>query len=283
MKTILLPTDFSKNSINAIQYAIDMFQNTECDFYLLNIQKASSFISDDIMVMSSSTTIYQTLISAAKKSIDNIILKIKAKHSNDKHHFHSIVDYDNLIDSINQVTKIHNVDLIIMGTKGASGLEKVIFGSNTVHVMQRCHAPVLAIPDNCKFNGLHKVLFTTNHLELHSIDELKWLKYFNALYNSELDILHIKDEKHSTYEVFSNEVIFKTHFIGAIHKYIAINSKDIFEIINKYITENQIEMFVMLSAKHSFLDRLFAKHPVETFGFRIDVPFLVINKNELIP
>lgn len=283
MKTILLPTDFSKNSINAIQYAIDMFQNIDCDFFLLNVQKASSFISDDIMVMSSSTTIYQTLISAAKKSIDNIILKIKAKHSNDKHHFHSIVDYDNLIDSINQVSKIHNVDLIVMGTKGASGLEKVIFGSNTVHVMQRCHIPVLAIPDNCKFNGLYKVLFTTNHLELYSIEELKWLKYFNALYNSELDILHIKDEKHSTHEVFSNEVIFKTHFTGAIHKYITINSKDIFEIINKYIIENQIDMFAMLTTKHSFLDRLFAKHPVETFGFKIHIPFLVINKEELVP
>src|SRR5690606_38440206 len=118
MKTILLPTDFSKNSINAIRYAVDMFQNSECHFYLLNVQKASSFISND-MAMSSSTNIYETLISAAKKSIDNIILEIKTKHFNDKHHFHSIVDYDNLIDSINQISKLHNVDLIVMGTKGA--------------------------------------------------------------------------------------------------------------------------------------------------------------------
>ncbi|PKQ46182.1 universal stress protein [Confluentibacter flavum] len=283
MKTILLPTDFSKNSINAIQYAIDMFQNTNCDFYLLNVQKASSFISEDIMVMSSSTTIYQTLISAAKKSIDNIILKIKAKHLNDKHHFYSIVDYDNLIDSINHVSKIHDVDLIVMGTKGASGLEKVIFGSNTVHVMQRCQVPILAIPDNCKFNGLHKVLFTTNHLELYGVEELKWLKDFNSLYKSKLEILHIKDENHLTHEVFSNEVIFKTHFTEANHKYITINSKDIFEIINKHIIENQIAMFAMLYTKHSFLERLFTRHPVETFGFKIGVPFLVINKKELIP
>jgi len=282
MKTILLPTDFSKNSLNAIQYAIDMFQNTDCDFYLLNVQKASSFISDDIMVMSSSTTIYQTLISAAKKSIDNIILKIKAKYSNDKHHFHSIVDYDNLIDSINQVSNIHNVDLIVMGTKGASGFEKVIFGSNTVHVMQRCYIPVLAIPDNYKFNELHKILFTTNHLELYGADDLKWLKDFNSLYKSQLEILHIKDENHSTHEVFSNEVLFKTHFTEAIHNYLTINSKDIFETINKYIIENHIAMFVMLSTKHSFLERLFTKHPVETFGFKIDIPFLVINKKELI-
>lgn len=280
MKTILLPTDFSKNSLNAIEYAMDMFQNSECDFYLLNVLKASSFVSDDIMVMSSSTTIYQTLISAAKKSIDNIILKIKTKHFNDKHRFHSIVDYDNLIDSINQASKKYNVDLIIMGTKGASGLEKVIFGSNTVHVMQRCHVPILAIPDHCKFNGLQNVLFTTNHLELYGVDELKWLKDFNVFYNSKLEILHIKDESHTTHEVFSNEVIFKTHFPEAVHKYITINSKDVFEIVHKHITENQIAMFAMLSTKHSFLERLFIKQPIETFGFKIDIPFLVMNINE---
>src|SRR5690606_22748238 len=263
----------------AIRYAVDMFQNSECHFYLLNVQKASSFISND-MAMSSSTNIYETLISAAKKSIDNIILEIKTKHFNDKHHFHSIVDYDNLIDSINQISKLHNVDLIVMGTKGASGLEKVIFGSNTVHVMQRCNVPILAIPDHYKFNRLQKILFTTNHLELYDVEELKWLNNFNILYNSKLEVLHIKDENHKTHEVFSNEVIFKTHFPEAIHNYMNVNSKDVFEIVNKYIIENQISMFGMLSTKHSLLERLFTKQPVEIFGFKIDIPFLVINKKE---
>lgn len=280
MKTILLPTDFSKNSLNAIQYAVDMFQNLECNFYLLNVQKASSFISDDIMVMSSSTTIYQTLISAAKKSIDNIILKLQSKHFNSKHRFHAIVDYDYLIDSINQLSSLHAVDLVVMGTKGASGLEKVIFGSNTVHIMQSCHVPVLAIPDNCKFSGLHKILFTTNHLELHGIEALEWLKEFNRFYNPVLEILHIKDENHATHEVFSNEALFKVHFPEAVHNYINTSSKTIFDVVNTYIHENRISLFVLMSAKHSFLERLFSKSPVETFGYKMNIPFLVINRKE---
>lgn len=279
MKTILLPTDFSKNSLNAIQYAVDMFQNLECDFYLLNVQKASSFISDD-MVMSSSATIYQALISAAKKSIDDIILKLQSKHLNNKHRFHSIVDYDYLIDSINQVCHLHAVDLVVMGTKGASGLEKVIFGSNTVHVMQRCHVPVLAIPDHCKFTGLHKILFTTNHLELYGIEELEWLKEFNRFYKPILEILHIKDENHTTHEVFGNEVLFKIHFPEAVHNYINIQSKAIFDVVNKYIHDNHISLFALMSVKHSFLERLFSKPPIETFGFKMNIPFLVINKKE---
>ncbi|MBU3821548.1 universal stress protein [Flavobacteriaceae bacterium XHP0103] len=278
MKAILLPTDFSKISINAIHFAIDMFREESCDFYLLNVQKASSFISDDMMVMSSSTTIYETLVSAAKKSIDNIILKIKTKYGNDKHQFHSIVDYDNLINSINQSSKTHNIDLIVMGTKGSSGLESVLFGSNTAHVMQQCDVPVLAIPSDCKFKGFNKVLFTTNHLSLHGIDELKSLLYLKSLFNFKLEILHIKDELNSTNEVLSNEVLFKKYFSEATSTSIEVSNKKMFEKVNQYIVENKFDLFVMVSTKHSYIDRLLTRYPVETFGLKIHTPLLVMNK-----
>ena len=66
MKNILLPTDFSKNSINAIGYALEFLKDQKCQFYILNVQKASSFITDDMMVVNSSTTIYKTLINSKK-------------------------------------------------------------------------------------------------------------------------------------------------------------------------------------------------------------------------
>ena len=93
MKSILLPTDFSKNSENAIKYALALFQDVTCDFYLLNVQRASSFITDDMMVMASSATIYQTIVDVSKRSLENLITKIEIKYSNDKHSFHSVVDY----------------------------------------------------------------------------------------------------------------------------------------------------------------------------------------------
>ena len=71
--------------------------------------------SDDMMVVSSTTTVYSTLIDAAKKSIANIINGIESTNKNDKHRFFSIVDYDNFIDSINQISEKHQIDLILMG------------------------------------------------------------------------------------------------------------------------------------------------------------------------
>ncbi|MCF7568139.1 universal stress protein [Sabulilitoribacter arenilitoris] len=279
MQTILLPTDLSKNSINAIDYAVELFKDVECCFYVLNVQKASSFISDDMMVVSSSATIYKTLIDAAKISISNIISNIEKKHHNKKHQFYSVVDYDNFIDAISQVCKKHKVNLIVMGTKGASGLDKVIFGSNTVRVIQRCETPVLAIPDGCEFAPINRIAFSTNHETLFEKEKLLLLKDLMRLYNSNLTIIHIADEHHLSQKQERNNDFFNTNFPDAIHEYIDVNTKEMFSVIKQYLSNNNIEMLSMMSEKHSFLERLFTKHAVETFALGINVPFLVIERS----
>ncbi|GAA3589733.1 universal stress protein [Flavivirga amylovorans] len=279
MKTILLPTDFSKNSINSIDFAVELFKDIECKFYLLNVQKASSFISDDMMAVTSTTTIYNTIIDAAKKSLSNIISKLKKRYKNDKHRFYSMVDYDNFIDSINQVSNKNQVDLIIMGTKGATGLQKVIFGSNTVRVIQRCNLPVLAIPDNCTFSNLNKVVFTTNNLTSFDATRLIALTDLVSLYDSKLHVLHVADENHIAQKQNKNVDFFNALFTNLIHDYIDIKAKDMYHVVHKYIVRNDIKMLCMIGEKHSFLERLFNKHLVETFAFSIDVPFLVMKNN----
>ena len=281
MKSILLPTDFSKNSVNAINYAMALFKDVPCNFFLLNVQKASSFISDDMMVMASSATIYQTIIDVSKKSIANLISKLETKYKNEKHTFHSVVDYDNFIDSINQVTLNKQIDLIVMGTKGATGLEKVIFGSNTVHVMQRCVAPVLAIPDGCLFTNLNRVAFTTNYLTLHNIEELRPLKELVTLYNSKLNVLHFDDIKGISDQRKENKKFLKTYFSDVTYENIDSFSTDLYKTLEEYVHANDIKLIAMMRKKHTFLERLFNRHPEETLAFNIDIPFLVM-ENTLI-
>lgn len=284
MKSILLPTDFSKNSINAINYAMELFKNETCEFYVMNIQKASAFVSDDLMTMSSSATIYQTLIDTAKHSIANIIKGVKEKFNNPKHKFYSIVDYDNFVDGINQICAARAIDLIVMGTKGASGAEKVLFGSNTVRVMQRCSVPVLAIPDGCKFKGLDKIVFPSNYLSLYIKEELAPLIYISNLYNSKIDVLHLANKSRLSQDQENNRAFLDACFSGLTHEFVDLEKKDIFETVQTYIKDNDIKMLAMMSRKHSFLERLFARHLVETFAFKIDVPFLVMeNTGEQLP
>lgn len=276
MKAILLPTDFSKNSLNAIDYAMELFKDETCDFYFLNIQKASSFVSDDLMTMSSSTTIYQTLIDTAKKSIENVIKTIKDYYQNDKHTFHSCVDYDNFIDGINQMCDAVDIDLIVMGTKGATGAERVLFGSNTVRVMQRCSTPVLAIPDGCKFVGLNSIAFASDYLTYYNEDDLEPMINMAMHHNAKIDVVHMLQQEHLSEDQENNRAFLDSIISNVTHEFVTLEQQDIFEVIQKYIEDNNIKMLAMMSKKYSFLERLFSQHNVEVFGFKINVPFLVM-------
>ncbi|MEP3838494.1 MAG: universal stress protein [Algibacter sp.] len=280
MKHILLPTDFSKNSINAIQYALKLFENQECQFYILNIQKASSFITDNMMAVNSSTTIYKTLIDAAKKSISNILTTIKKTNDNKKHQFHSVVDYDNFIDSINQVSEKQNIDLIIMGTKGASGLEKVLFGSNTVRVMQRCAVPVLAIPNGYTFKPIDRLAFITTNSKKFKTGELDILTQFVNYHNAVLNVLHVSDEKNVLDSTQDNSVFFNSNFSNLKHDYINTTSSNLFNEVSDCIKKNNIDVLAIINKKHSFLQRLFTTHTVERLAFKIDIPLLVLQHKD---
>lgn len=276
MKSILLPTDFSKNSLNAIDFAMNFFKHDNCEFYLINVQKASSFISDDMIAVSSSATIYNTIVDAAKKSISNIISNIKKQYANNKHTFHSIVDYDNFTDALNQVCEKHHIDLILMGTKGASGLEKVIFGSNTIHVIQSSETPVLVIPKGCKYHELTNIVFATTNLEPFAIDDLKLLKAWVNQYHSKLTVLHIADQNHLAYKAYDNHDFFNSNFDNIKHDYIDTTRKDMFGEIRSYNQNNKTNMLVVKNKKHSFLKRLFTSEGLETLAFKIEIPFLVL-------
>lgn len=279
MKNILLPTDFSKNSMNAICYAIEFLKNQECDFYILNVQKASSFISDDMMVVNSSTTIYKTLINAAKKSIDNIITTLNEEFRNSNHKFHPIVDYDNFVDSINQVCENHSIDLIIMGTKGASGLAKVLFGSNTVRVMQRCKAPVLAIPDRCNYAKPKKLAFATTNSKSFKKEDLEILNKVLTQNEATLQILHLADQNHLVYDAYNNVDFLNKSFDKSKHEFIDTPNEAMYAVVHDFIVQNEIDILAIMNKKHSFLERLFKTHAVERFAFNIDLPLLVMQYN----
>ncbi len=281
MKAVLFPTDFSQNSINAIEYAVALLQNEPCKFYLLNVQKASSFLSDDMVSVSTSATVYKTLVAAAKASIQNIISNVKSNYPNSEHQFFSIVDYDNFIDAVQQSVEKHDINLIVMGTKGASGLQKVLFGSNTVRVINRINTPILAIPNGCKYLKLHKIAFTANHITRYNKETLEILSNMLSNFNAQLTILHLAGSNTIAHKHANNMVFFDVHFEESKHDYIDVVDKDIVSTISAYMKNQNFDLLTMVKKPHSFLERLLHTYTEEKIAYAFDMPFLVLTNPEL--
>ncbi|WP_142783243.1 universal stress protein [Changchengzhania lutea] len=279
MTRILLPTDFSNNSFNAIDYALELFRDSPCEFYIHNVQKASSFITDDMLIVSASTTIYNTIIKAAKQSIANIISRAEGKYKNKKHTFFASVDYDNFIDSINQITEKTPIDLIIMGTKGAAGIEKVVFGSNTVRVIQRCKAPVLVIPKDSKFKEVKNIAVINSFSTSYDLKTLKPLSEIHRILSSNIKVVHVNYEQNRTPHQTQNIDSIKELCHATSEDFLNSTNTNLFETVQEFIINNDVDMLAMVGEKHTFLERLFKRHAVETFAYKIDIPLLILKSD----
>ena len=101
MKRILLPTDFSKNSLNAVNYAMALFKGKTCEFYFLNVQKPSEFVSSDIYTASPvDSTIYTAIAEDNKKKLNKLVAKYSKKYASESFTFEGIFDFDVFVDSL---------------------------------------------------------------------------------------------------------------------------------------------------------------------------------------
>ena len=144
MLRILIPTDFSDNAWNAITYGLELFRKERCTIYLLHINPLPHYSGAGTSIKGSTDMLRETMLQESEKSLKELLEKINETLPNERHTFITIALYDFFVDSIKREVQDKHIDLIIMGTKGASGLKKVSLGSNTGDVITKVQCPLLA-------------------------------------------------------------------------------------------------------------------------------------------
>ena len=275
MKRILLPTDFSKNSLNAIRYAMAFFKKSEIDFYVLNVQKTSDYTTSDLMSRSSGTSIYRAVLDDNKKSLQKFIEKLKQECIGEKYTFHSLVDFDVFTDAIQQAVTSKKIDLIIMGTNGATGAKEVLFGSNTLNVIRKVDCPLIAVPENYKFKHIQQILLTLNYQEV-STPSIAPLLDVLKLYKAALKVLDIKEE---IIQVTSAETQASLKdLLGKLsYEYFTLTGIPSPIAINAFEQLFPIDLHAIIIKQKSFLDRFVFGNETSTISYNSRVPLLIMH------
>jgi len=156
MKTILVPTDFSRNSDNAIHFALELNRKLKAKMVLFHSYVVADFAGDLPLSMPSD----DELRKSAEKGMHLQEKKIKEEYPGMEMETMTSAGYPE--NEIIQISSDRKTDLVIMGTQGASGLREVLVGSITAAVMEDTTCPVLAIPEKAEFSELRKIVFATN-------------------------------------------------------------------------------------------------------------------------
>ncbi len=268
MKNILVPTDFSKASHNATEYAAALAQDFQAKLILVNV------IVPPIVIEDTSASAYlmtkAELVERYKELLKNEIGLISKKFDIKVEGF---IREGSPIEIIQQLAKGKKADLIIMGMKG-KGKSNSIFGSTTTMVMRKSAIPVFVIPEKNSFKPIRKITFASEfdvEKENYSI-----LEELAEKYNSTIQILNVqKNEEAMSVENAIGKMEANLSFLKLDHHFNTVENRSVEKGIHEFLEKNPSDVLAMVAHKHSFFKRAFGIVHTKEMSFQTRIPLLI--------
>ncbi len=279
MKNILLPTDFSKNSWNAIEYALSFFEQTPCNFYVLHVSRLNNISVGEATYMPDSKVIEEYYIKPSKIQLQKVLKQIKRLPKNNNHRFYTLTDYNLFIDSIRKHVEEKNIDCIVMGTKGASGLKKYIVGSNTGDVITKVKCATLAVPENASYKKPKEIAFPTDFSLFYNLNTLQPISEISETNNATVRIVHVNKKGAVLNEdQVKNKEYLEDYFNNYKHSIHFLTNKHIEDAIQCFVESRDINLIVMVAKNLNYFQQILFCPTVEKISYHTDVPFLVLHE-----
>lgn len=266
---VLLPTDFSANALNAANYAIELLLPFECKFYLLHTYErpftgGSSLPGIDEIVQKEKL-----------KNLEDLKSKLASLFPGMRHRYECIAMNTPTEAGISQVIKDYNIDVVVMGTKGATGIKESLLGSNTAKVLQKTGCALLTIPPDYRLKSFDKIAICTDFAGINNADEFNTLR--ELIDNSDSSLIHLDFKTKRTVPKALAANWTKT-FDNFEFSYELLSDTGPQEI-NSLLQEHGPDMLLMITHKEGNVDSVLRKSAAKTHGLRFQLPILIVHDN----
>ena len=274
MKAILVPTDFSLAADNALNFAIPIAVKEKARIILVHAFKIDwlyrrasfplNFIEQEIV---------------HEKNRVNHHLRAKCEWIKTKSGV--VCEYIGILgqptDVINKVIKRKKPDLVVMGTKGASGLSGLILGSTAARIINNPICTIIVVPATAKYNGIQRIIYTTDFHQ-RNVFLVRKLKELNHLFQADISVVNLC----SDVNVEGQKELLR-NFRGKIEKQMDTNNIT-FRVVTcisiddgllKIARNKRYDLLVMTTHQRSFFGSLFNKSKTKKIANSIQIPLLV--------
>ena len=157
MKKILVPTDFSNEAENALKVAAQLAKKHDSEIFLTHLLELPL---GQVDALSNYSELPEAVffMKLAHKKFEDVLSRDYLKDVT----VHETVDFNNSFSSISETVKEKDIDFIIMGSHGASGLKEMFIGSNTEKVVRSSDVPVLVIKNEHQDFDIKDIVFASD-------------------------------------------------------------------------------------------------------------------------
>lgn len=274
MKKILFPTDFSDVSKNAFIYALKLADALNAEIITLHVYALDSPAFLDVSIYLQEIYEYEEL-SEFENFKDEVPVLRNIAQANDFGHIpiSNVLIQGNLVTEVLKISKEENIDLIVLGTKGATHLRQIFLGTTLTKMMDESKVTVLGIPENCEYKPINKILFTTKY-HFEDIEALQKTHSLAKVLNAHIDCLNIKPPHKVHNDDFA--VDFKNVFSNSDIIFHSVLSDDVEGAILNFIQQNSINMMAVHIKHKGFFEKLFQVSLSKKLAIDINIPILSV-------
>jgi nucleotide-binding universal stress UspA family protein len=277
MRQILFPTDFSDAAHAAFIYALKFADSFGAEVVVLHVYDLP--IVETPPLPESTTEIFEIVemhqFESFKEELPEMH-KIAEAHGLGHIKTRNVMLYGDLVYNVNKVCSEENIDLIVMGTKGASGLKETFLGSKTASVVSNAKVPVLGIPVDAEYHPIKSIAFTTQYKDKDN-DALKNVITIAEKFNAEVLCLYIKnDDDPEDIDERINE--WKIYYRNNKINFFNISGDHIEQTIIDFIDNQHVDLLVMRTHKRGFFESLFHRSLTKKMTYHTKVPLLIYHE-----
>ena len=273
MLNILVPTDFSELSKVAIRYALDMAKKMEGKVTLVHIIDVTDHASSMRLRLSS---LLSELRKISEEDFEELMQEVNAYNKTGKPVRYKIEQGSSFVKAVSKFAKKTRANLIVMGTHGASGLKKVVMGSNTATMLEHSGVTVLAVPSEAVFKSLKSVVYATDLKNTQQ--ELKKILSTVKSENPLIHIIHVASDRTSVNaaEEMIDKVVSKVGYKNALVR--VLTNTDPVPAINEYVVKIRVDLLAMFPHQYTFFERLVKRSVTKQLTYHNSVPLLAFKK-----
>lgn len=275
MKKLLVPTDFSDTSKNAARFAVQMAADIQnAKIILIHVSDkftggsdSSPLTEDDddrrIILTQALSQLKDELLAVAQAPIEFVTEKGSS-----------------LVDTLTRYVRHQAIDMVIMGITGATRLEQIFMGSNTLEMAKESVCPVLIIPPDAKYRKIKNVVLASDFKEVATTIPVAPLKATLDLFKPVLHIVNVDSEHYVelTDEYKAERAKLELMLKNYSPEFYFIRQYDFFDAISQFVDDKNIDMIVIVPRDRSFVSGLFKTSHTKKLAYHSHIPIVAIRE-----
>ena len=276
IKNIVVTTDFSATSRNAYMYAQMLAETLNAAITVLYIKEpqypnSEFFIPIPAIAALDDTPLNERMKSFVENEDSDTTVMVKTR-------VQSEIVTGKVIDEIIHYSKRDDVDLIVMGTTGSEDIISKIIGTVSLDVANKAHCPVVLVPRDATWQPINRIMFASNYASALP-KTMSELIGFAELLDSNIHFVHINEhleEDDNLMETIWDE-LFEASDPRVAFEMHTINSGYVVEQLEKYATDNEIDLIAFVNKKRNFWQNLMHHSVTQNIVISADKPMLILH------